>query len=157
MTDAHETGYFTEGNSAEVVTARNANARDARLREVMEVITRHLHAAIKEIEPSQDEWMQAIQFLTRTGQKCDDWRQEYIRLANSSLQQHRWCSRKTGTGSFGRLLPGKTTGRFSTYNNTHQSAQSGGLGDYAFCSYAEASRIAYALVPYQPTCTGKSN
>ena len=82
MTDAHETGYFTEGNSAEVVTARNANARDARLHEVMEVITRHLHAAIKEIEPSQDEWMQAIQFLTRTGQKCDDWRQEYILLSD---------------------------------------------------------------------------
>ena len=26
--------------------------------------------------------MQAIQFLTRTGQKCDDWRQEYILLSD---------------------------------------------------------------------------
>jgi hypothetical protein len=46
----------------------------------MEVVTRHLHAAIKEIEPTQEEWMQGIQFLTATGHKCDDWRQEYILL-----------------------------------------------------------------------------
>lgn len=82
MIDDHETGYFAEDNSARVVTARNANARDERLKQVMEVITRHLHAAIKEIEPTREEWMQAIQFLTRTGHMCDDWRQEYILLSD---------------------------------------------------------------------------
>ncbi|WP_324708848.1 dioxygenase [Pseudomonas fragi] len=40
----------------------------------MAVLTRHLHAAIKEIEPSHDEWLRAIEFLTRTGQMCTDWR-----------------------------------------------------------------------------------
>lgn len=74
---------FTEEDSAEVVTAQNANAKDARLRAVMEVITRHLHAAVKEIEPTQDEWMEAIQFLTRTGHMCDDWRQEFILLSDT--------------------------------------------------------------------------
>ncbi|SEM88976.1 hydroxyquinol 1,2-dioxygenase [Loktanella fryxellensis] len=77
-----EQGYFTEGNSAEVVISRNAEAKDARLAEVMAVITRHLHAAVKEIEPSQDEWMQAIRFLTATGHKSDDWRQEFILLSD---------------------------------------------------------------------------
>lgn len=77
-----EQGYFTESNSADVVVSRNANAKNARLAEVMEVITRHLHAAVKEIEPTQDEWMQAILFLTRTGHKSDDWRQEYILLSD---------------------------------------------------------------------------
>lgn len=74
--------YFSEVNSAEVVTHQNVNAKDARLKDVMEVLTRHLHAAVKEIEPTQDEWFQAIQFLTATGHKCDDWRQEFILLSD---------------------------------------------------------------------------
>ncbi|TGQ11496.1 MULTISPECIES: intradiol ring-cleavage dioxygenase [unclassified Mesorhizobium] len=80
--DAHEKGFFTEANSIEVVTGRNKNARDERLKQVMEVITRKLHEAVKEIEPTQDEWMQAILFLTRTGQLCTDWRQEFILLSD---------------------------------------------------------------------------
>jgi len=79
---AHEQGYFTEDDSAEVVIARNAQAKDARLAEIMAVLTRHLHAAVKEIEPTPEEWMQAIQFLTRTGQMCNEWRQEYILLSD---------------------------------------------------------------------------
>ncbi len=47
MPDTHESGYFTEDTSAEVVIARNAKATDPRLAEVMAVITRHLHAAVK--------------------------------------------------------------------------------------------------------------
>jgi len=74
--------YFTEENSAEVVTSQNVNAQNTRLREVMDAITRHLHAAVKEIEPTQEEWFAAIQFLTATGHKCDDWRQEYILLSD---------------------------------------------------------------------------
>jgi len=74
--------YFTEEDSVEVVTGQNITAKDARLKEVMNVIIKHLHAAIKEIEPTQDEWMQAILYLTATGHKCDDWRQEFILLSD---------------------------------------------------------------------------
>lgn len=77
-----EQGYFTEDTSAEVVISRNARAQDARLAEVMAVIVRHLHGAVKEIEPTQDEWFQAIQFLTATGHTCTDWRQEFILLSD---------------------------------------------------------------------------
>ncbi|WP_349960601.1 intradiol ring-cleavage dioxygenase [Rhizobium sp. ZPR3] len=77
-----EKGYFTEENSVEVVTSRNVNARDARLKQVMEVVTRKLHEAVKELEPTQDEWMEAIFFLTRTGHTCTDWRQEFILLSD---------------------------------------------------------------------------
>ena len=80
--DVHEKGFFAEENSVEVVTGRNENAGDERLKQVMEVITRKLHEAVKEIEPSQDEWMQAILFLTKTGQLCTDWRQEFILLSD---------------------------------------------------------------------------
>lgn len=76
--EAHEKGFFTEENSVEVVTGRNVNAANPRLRQVMDVVTRKLHEAVKELEPTQDEWFQAIMFLTKTGQICNEWRQEYI-------------------------------------------------------------------------------
>ncbi|OHV83374.1 intradiol ring-cleavage dioxygenase [Ensifer sp. LCM 4579] len=81
--EAHEKGFFTEENSVEVVTGRNKNARDERLKQIMEVVTRKLHEAVKEIEPTQQEWMEAILFLTRTGQMCSDWRQEFILLSDT--------------------------------------------------------------------------
>ncbi|MBB3316887.1 catechol 1,2-dioxygenase [Rhizobium sp. BK181] len=81
--EAHEKGFFTEEDSVAVVTGRNKNAKDERLKQVMEVITRKLHEAVKEIEPTQDEWMQAILFLTRTGQMCNEWRQEFILLSDT--------------------------------------------------------------------------
>lgn len=74
--------YFTEDDSADVVIARNADAKDERLKAVMAVIVKKLHEAVKEIEPTQDEWMEAITFLTRTGHKSDDWRQEFILLSD---------------------------------------------------------------------------
>ncbi len=80
--EAHEKGFFTEEDSVAVVTGRNARAKDERLKQVMEVITRKLHEAVKEIEPTQDEWMAAILFLTRTGQICNEWRQEFILLSD---------------------------------------------------------------------------
>ncbi|WP_431324286.1 intradiol ring-cleavage dioxygenase [Rhizobium sp. YTU87027] len=80
---AHEeNGYFTEENSVEVVTSRNAGASSERLKQVMEVFTRKLHEAVKELEPTQEEWMDTIQFLTRTGHMCNEWRQEFILLSD---------------------------------------------------------------------------
>jgi hypothetical protein len=80
--EAHEKGFFTKANSVEVVTGRNRNARNDRLKQVMEVVTRKMHEAVKEIEPTQDEWLEAILFLTRTGQICNEWRQEFILLSD---------------------------------------------------------------------------
>jgi len=48
----------------------------------MEVVTRKLHEAVKELEPTQEEWMEAILFLTRTGHMCNEWRQEFILLSD---------------------------------------------------------------------------
>ncbi|WDZ79163.1 intradiol ring-cleavage dioxygenase (plasmid) [Ensifer adhaerens] len=81
--EAHEKGFFTEENSIEVVTGRNKNAKDERLKQIMEVVTRKLHEAVREIEPTQEEWMDAILFLTRTGQMCNEWRQEFILLSDT--------------------------------------------------------------------------
>ena len=78
----HESGYFSEATSDKVVTARNAGAQDPRLKAVMEIITRKLHEAVKEIEPTEAEWFRAIMFLTDTGHTCTDWRQEFILLSD---------------------------------------------------------------------------
>lgn len=80
--EAHEKGFFSEENSVEVVTGRNAKAENPRLVQIMEVVTRKLHEAVKELEPTQDEWFEAIMFLTKTGQICNEWRQEYILLSD---------------------------------------------------------------------------
>ena len=79
---AHEKGFFTEENSIEVVTGRNLNAKNERLKAAINVIIRKLHEAVKEIEPTQEEWLEAILFLTRTGHMSDEWRQEFILLSD---------------------------------------------------------------------------
>ena len=76
------TDFFSEERSIETVTARMAECPDPRLRRVMDVVVRKLHEAVQEIEPTQEEWFAAIQFLTETGQACNDWRQEYILLSD---------------------------------------------------------------------------
>ena len=75
-------GYFTEENSIDVVIQSISDECEPRLKEVISVIIRKLHEAIKELEPTQDEWMKAILFLTKTGHKTDDWRQEFILLSD---------------------------------------------------------------------------
>lgn len=75
-------GYFDEEMSVEVVNSRMGDTADPRLKEVVSVLTKHLHAAVKEIEPTHEEWFAAIRFLTETGHMCTDWRQEYILLSD---------------------------------------------------------------------------
>ena len=78
----HAPGYFEEAASAEVVNARMGADVNPRLRQVLGALVRHLHAAVKEVEPTHEEWLAAIRFLTETGQMCSDWRQEYILLSD---------------------------------------------------------------------------
>ncbi len=76
------TRNFTEANATEEVLSRFKDCPDARLKEVSEAIVRHLHALVREVEPTTQEWMQAIEFLTAVGQKCDNVRQEFILLSD---------------------------------------------------------------------------
>ena len=75
--------YFAAETSAEVVIARIGADVDPRFREIMTAVIRHLHALVKEVRLTDDEWMAAIQFLTKTGQMCSDWRQEFILLSDT--------------------------------------------------------------------------
>lgn len=53
-----------------------------RARQISEALIRHLHAFVRETEPSDDEWTAGIDFLTRTGHMCSDTRQEFILLSD---------------------------------------------------------------------------
>ena len=74
--------YFSEASSAEVVNARMGAETDPRLRQIMHALVTHLHAFIKDVEPTTKEWETAIDFLTTTGQLCSDTRQEFILLSD---------------------------------------------------------------------------
>lgn len=73
---------FEEAKSVEVVTARMGPEIDPRLREVMTVVVKHLHEAVKEVQLTTEEWMRAIEFLTKVGQISTEWRQEFILLSD---------------------------------------------------------------------------
>ncbi|MCE0733176.1 intradiol ring-cleavage dioxygenase [Halomonas sp. G15] len=75
--------YFTEDRSVEAVNARMGDEVSPRLREVMASLVKHLHGFVKEVELTQEEWEVTIEFLTRTGQICDDKRQEFILLSDT--------------------------------------------------------------------------
>lgn len=76
------TKFFTEKGSVKAVNARMGPQINPRLREVMGSLVTHLHAFIKDVELTQEEWEIAIDFLTKTGQICSDERQEYILLSD---------------------------------------------------------------------------
>jgi protocatechuate 3,4-dioxygenase beta subunit len=61
---------------------RMAAAPNARLREVMSIVIRHLHDAVREAALSEEEWAGAVEFLKRTGRMCTDTRQEFILLSD---------------------------------------------------------------------------
>lgn len=75
--------YFSEEKSVEVVNARVDHAKaNPRVAQVVEALTRHMHAFVKEIEPTHEEWLAGVEFLTKTGHMCTDWRQEFILLSD---------------------------------------------------------------------------
>jgi hydroxyquinol 1,2-dioxygenase len=55
---------------------------DPRLRELLQALTRHLHAFLREVRLTEEEWRQAIEFLTATGHITDARRQEFILLSD---------------------------------------------------------------------------
>ncbi|MCW3047606.1 MAG: 6-chlorohydroxyquinol,2-dioxygenase [Solirubrobacterales bacterium] len=83
MTEQPATGASERRNLADAgltraVAASFDSTPDPRLRAVLQALVRHLHAFASEVELTEDEWFAGIRFLTRTGHKCDDKRQEFV-------------------------------------------------------------------------------
>ncbi len=65
------------------VLASFDGCEDARLREIMQALVRHLHGFVLEVGLTPQEWEGAIQTLTRTGHITDERRQEFILWSDS--------------------------------------------------------------------------
>lgn len=66
----------------EAVLARHANTTNPRLEKIMTGLVKHLHDFAREVELSEGEWSQGIEFLTQCGRITDDKRQEFILLSD---------------------------------------------------------------------------
>jgi hydroxyquinol 1,2-dioxygenase len=64
------------------VAASFDGADDERLKTVLQSLTRHLHAFLREVRLTEDEWNKGIKFLTAAGHMTDDKRQEFILLSD---------------------------------------------------------------------------
>lgn len=73
----------TEDDITAETIRRFEGTPDPRLRDIMTSLTRHLHGFIKEVQLTEQEWFEAIRFLTATGHTCDDNRQEFILLSDT--------------------------------------------------------------------------
>ena len=74
---------FNEKRLTGEVLYRIRRTKNPRLKQVMASFIRHLHAFVREVRPTQEEWMKGIQFLTETGHWCNDARQEYVLLSDT--------------------------------------------------------------------------
>ncbi len=74
---------FDEQNITAAVIDRFGNTPDPRLKKIMTSLIQHLHDFVRDVELTEDEWAQAIDFLTRTGKICTDRRQEFILLSDT--------------------------------------------------------------------------
>jgi len=75
--------YSTEENLTDLAVERWSNVPDPRLRKIMTSLVKHLHGWVRDIEPTEAEWITAINFLTETGKLCTEKRQEFILLSDT--------------------------------------------------------------------------
>lgn len=76
------TAGLNEQNSVQVVVDSFRDTPDERLKTVLSSLVEHLHAFVKDVEPTHGEWERGIGFLTAVGHMCDDTRQEFVLLSD---------------------------------------------------------------------------
>ncbi len=74
---------FSEKKLTGEVLTRIRKTKNPRLKQVMTAYIKHLHAFVREVKPTPDEWMQGIQFLTETGHWSTGKRQEFILMSDT--------------------------------------------------------------------------
>src|SRR5262245_39695845 len=76
MRDANE-------SSLTAAVLEKIESDNPRLQAIMTSLVNHLHAFVREVEPTEEEWFQGIQFLTDVGHMCNELRQEFILLSDT--------------------------------------------------------------------------
>ncbi|MGW3853117.1 dioxygenase, partial [Streptomyces fagopyri] len=64
------------------VTSTMRDTKDPRLAEILNSLVHHLHAFVRDVELTEEEWAAGVDFLTRTGRTCTPTRQEFILLSD---------------------------------------------------------------------------
>lgn len=64
------------------VVASFDDTESPRLRQLMQALVRHLHAYVREVRLTEQEWSTAVAFLTECGHVTDDKRQEFVLLSD---------------------------------------------------------------------------
>lgn len=75
--------FTVENLTEEVLKAYSANPASPRMKQIFASLITHLHGFVKDVQLTEAEWFAAIGFLTDTGKKCDDKRQEFILLSDT--------------------------------------------------------------------------
>lgn len=76
------TRNLTDEDLTRAVLASFDDSGSERFREIVQSLVKHLHAFVKNVELTEDEWFRGIDFLTRTGHITDDRRQEFVLLSD---------------------------------------------------------------------------
>ncbi len=74
---------MTENEITAEVLKRFENTENPRVKQIVTSLISHLHAFVREVELTEEEWFESIHFLTETGQKCTHTRQEFILLSDT--------------------------------------------------------------------------
>lgn len=73
---------LTSDTITEAMISTMRDTKDPRVAEILESLVRHLHAFVRDVDLTEEEWARGVDFLTRTGQKCTSTRQEFILLSD---------------------------------------------------------------------------
>jgi len=74
---------LSEANLTQTVIDSMKEGQDARTKEILTSLVRHLHAFIREVRLTKEEWLTGIELLTAAGQLSDANRQEVILLSDT--------------------------------------------------------------------------
>ena len=83
MTDVHPEQQAREEALVRVVLDSFEGTPDPRLKQLVQGVVTHLHAFLRDVRPTEEEWKRGIDFLTAVGHITDDRRQEFILLSDT--------------------------------------------------------------------------
>jgi hydroxyquinol 1,2-dioxygenase len=99
---------LNQDNITQAYLARLVNMPENRLKTILVSLVQHLHTFARETKLTEGEWKQGIDFLTATGHKCNETRQEFILLSDTLglsqlvvAQNHQRSSNATEQTVFG--------------------------------------------------------
>ena len=83
MTQPFPHGVVNDADSVtEIVLAAMSRTPDARLREIMASLVKHLHAFVREVRPTEEEFEEGVDFLLRVGKASGAEKNEMILLSD---------------------------------------------------------------------------